>query len=187
MKFQRRSIVTRLHVVAISVAMTNGLLPLRASALDQAFSPPIHAPWGKVADNKIYAQKVVNDVMAENPELVALGLHAVPPGVDAKPGEPGEVSIAQVIDNIGEPDSPGDLEIAHQQAVKIFVGTFKGIPRMRVMAPLRDGSGRVIGLALFAFKDVEMAPISAHLKADRILEQLAARFPDQASLFKAMP
>jgi hypothetical protein len=36
---------------------------------------------GKAADNHIHAQAVLNAIMAANPDLVAIGLHAVPPGI----------------------------------------------------------------------------------------------------------
>jgi hypothetical protein len=151
----------------------------------QTFTPPTQAPWGKRADNMIWAQKVLNDIMAGAPDLAALGLHAVPPGVPALPGDPGQVVIAQVDDLIGKPDSPGDLEVAKKEMTKIFYAPLSGVMRLRVLAPLHDARGRTIGLAIFSFRTgPKVTPLSAHARATALLARMARQFPDQASLFR---
>ena len=153
----------------------------------QSFSPPAGPPWGKPGDNHILAQKVVNDMMAANPDLAALGLHAIPPGVNAKPGEPGQVIVAQVADRIGAPDGAGDLEVTKQEQVRIYQARLDGVMRMRVMAPLRDAGGRTIGLAVLLFKlGPNVTDLSVHARANAILTELAKRIADQASLFKSV-
>ena len=170
------------------VILAAGCVICCTDAVAQGFSAPAQAPWGKAADNKILAQQVVNEIMAANSDLVSLGLHSVPPGVAAKPGEVGQVIIAQVADRIGAPDGAGDLEVSKQEQVRIYQAKLDGVMRERVMAPLRDGAGRTIGLAVLLFK---LAPgvtaLSAHMRAEAILTELAKRFPDQDSLFRPAP
>lgn len=173
-----------LYIIRTGILIAS--LPLAcASASAQSFSAPTQAPWGKPADNHILAQKVVNDLMAANPDLVALGLHSIPPGVNAKPGEPGQVIVAQVADRIGAPDGPGDLEVTKQEQVRIYQAKLDGVVRMRVMAPLRDGAGTNIGLAVLLFKlDPGVTALSVHTRANAILMEIATRVPNQASLFQ---
>jgi hypothetical protein len=178
---------TSLQYVFRAGVLISSLTLACADASAQKFSAPAQAPWGKAADNHILAQTVVNDLMAANPDLVAVGLHSVPPGVTAKPGEPGQVIVAQVADSIGSPDSPGDLEVTRQEQVRIYQGKLAGVARMRVMAPLRDGAGRNIGLVVLVFKlDPGVTDLSAHARANGILAEIAKRIPDQASLFQSV-
>lgn len=172
------------HVIRTGILIA-GLSLACVSVSAQGFSTPTQAPWGKFSDNHILAQKVVNDLMAANPDLVALGLHAIPPGVSAKPGEAGQVIVAQVADRIGAPDGPSDLEVTKQEQVRIYQAKLDGVMRMRVMAPLRDGAGRNIGLAVLLFKlDPDVTDLSAHMRANAILAEIRKRVPDQASLFE---
>jgi hypothetical protein len=156
-------------------------------AMAQTFDPPKQAPWGKPADNKILAQKIVNQTMAENPDLISLGFHSIPPGVHANPGEPGQVIIAQIHDRIGAPDGPADLEGAQQDMIRIFRTKEDGLPRMRYMATLRDAAGRNVGLAVLIFKDPKMTAFDAHTRAETILTAISKKIPDQAALYSPVP
>src|SRR5258708_13786154 len=64
---------------------------------------------GKAADNAIYAQTLANEVMANHPELVVIGLHAL------KPGNKEETMIASNLDRIGKKDDEDDLPVAHDR------------------------------------------------------------------------
>jgi hypothetical protein len=156
-------------------------------ALAQTFDPPKQAPWGKPADNKILAQKIVNQIMAENPDLISLGFHSIPPGVNANPGEPGQVIIAQVHDRIGAPDGDADLIGSKQNMIRIFKSKEDGMMRMRYMADLRDSAGRDVGLAVLIFKDPAITTLDAHIRADKILTAIAQKIPNQAALFSPVP
>jgi hypothetical protein len=139
---------------------------------------------GKAADNHIHAQAVLRAVMAANPDLVAIGLHAVPPGIDAAPGEPGSQIIAQTADAIGTKDSPMDMETVKLDQMRINLAPLAGVMRMKVAAPLRDGSQRIIGLAVLSFRPTPaMDKLKAHIRADAILAAFARAFADKASLF----
>jgi hypothetical protein len=144
---------------------------------------PVPSVPGKAADNHIYAQQLVREMMAQDPDLVAMALHSIPPGVRARPGEVGQVCIASTLDKIGEADSPDDLEVAAKDQVIIGLAPLGRIVRLKVAAAFRDRSGRILGYCMISFrKDVD--PLTAHERADKILRELAARIPDSASLFR---
>ena len=65
----------------LRLAALPGLLLGLAIPAFAADTPPA---WGKAADNKIYAQQLVNELMAKYPELVVVGLHLTAPGAKAE-------------------------------------------------------------------------------------------------------
>jgi hypothetical protein len=167
----------QIHLKLVCSILTLGLLgalwPVRAAD---------ELPLIKAADNKIFAQKLVNEVMAANPDLMAIGLHAIPPGGT------NQVVIAQTDDIIGKKDSAGDLEVTNLDQAKIYPATLGGKPRMKVMIAWHDGAGRKIGLAVLSFKPGEgVTALSAHIKAAKILDGLAVKIPNLAALFQPMP
>jgi hypothetical protein len=173
-----RKIVSRLQLRRATLAASLFCLP----------SPPVHSQpsqhLGKAADNHIHAQAVLNAIMAANPDLVAIGLHAVPPGIDTPPGSPDSQIIAQSADEIGRKDSPMDLEPVKLDQIRINLASLAGIMRMKVAAPLRDGSQRIIGLAVLSFRPApDMDKMKAHMRADKILAEFARDFPNHDSLF----
>jgi hypothetical protein len=165
-------------------ALLASLFGLLSPAAHSQTPPPVTAHLGKAADNHIHAQAVLNAVMAANPDLVAIGLHAVPPGIDAPPGSPDSQIIAQSADEIGRKDAPIDLEPVKHDQILIYLAPLAGIPRMKVMVPLRDASQRIIGLAVLSFRPSPgMDKMKAHIRTDEILATFARNFPDKASLF----
>src|SRR5260221_756351 len=71
----------------------------------QTAALPAEAPLGKAADNKIYAQQLVNDLLAANGDLLAVGIHALPPGGTEY------MIVAHSRDLIGKKDSEADVEM----------------------------------------------------------------------------
>lgn len=57
----------------------------------------------KAADNRVYAQALVNEVIKANPDLIIVGFHAVAPGAK------NQSMIASTLDRIGEKDDDEDL------------------------------------------------------------------------------
>ncbi len=172
--------------------MINPIPILALALLGAAVAPqnafPDRPPWTKAADNKIHAQAVIDRLMANEPDLVAIGLHSVPPGVAARPNEPGQVVIAQVDDIIGRPDTSQDLDIGRLEQIRIFRAPLGGVMRMRFYSPLYDRAGRNIGLVVLAFRlSAKTTALSTHIKAARILRTLSDQFSDQAALFEKAP
>ena len=139
--------------------------------------------WGKAADNRIYAQQLVNELMAADPTLLSAALHVAPPGARLPQ------IVAHTQDLIGKPDSPADLEMikADQMVIgpEMVEHTTQVISRMVVHAPLRDRSGAVIGLAVFSFKrHPGLEKLDAAVRAEGMLEQLAQKIPAVAALLE---
>jgi hypothetical protein len=138
--------------------------------------------YGKAADNKIYAQQLVLQVMAENLDLAGVGLHAIPPG--KKDYE----IVAQIRDLIGKKSSPDDIEVIERDAVKIYPFVITGSPRFSALAALRDTAGNIIGMAALSFKrEAGVDRLTVHARLVTIMTQLALKIPNRDALFKPSP
>jgi|ERR1035437_2006969 hypothetical protein len=171
--------VRRILRGSICCTVALGLAALRA----QPTLPPADPAWGKASDNKIYAQKLVNDIMATHPDLLSVALHATRPG-----GTIPEI-VAHVQDLIGKKDSEEDLSVIKQDLTVIgpemVEHTTQMIPRMVVHTALRDSAGAIIGMAVFSFKDGPgVDKLTVHTRAARMVDQLARDIPNSAALFK---
>lgn len=134
--------------------------------------------YGKAADNAIYAQKLVNEVMAKHPELAVVGMHALAPGQkDSK-------MIATNLDRIGKADDEDDLAVANEHKT-ILAPNMKDPSKFEVAVPLKDASGKVIGSFSAVFKytagDDEL---KMHAAALAIRDGLARKIPSAAALFE---
>jgi len=157
------------------VLLSAGLL---SAGLAQTPAAPV---WGKASANRIYAQQLVNELMAADPTLLSVALHATPAGAT----QPQIVAHTQ--DLIGKLDSPADLTMIRlDQTVigpELVEHTTQVISRMVVHAPLRDRHGTIIGLAVFSFKrHPGREKLDALVRAEAILAQLAEKIPSSAAL-----
>lgn len=133
--------------------------------------------WGKAADNHIYAQQLVNELMATHPELVVVGLHAVPPGSKE------EVMFATNLNRIGKQDDSDDIAVATEH--KIVMAPNQTDPhKFEVQVPLLDASGHYIGATGLVFKyraGDDLVELLARALAIR--DTLAQKIPNLAALF----
>src|SRR4051812_24504993 len=131
-----------------------------------AITAVAQAPLGKAADNKIFAQTLVNELMAKYPDLIIVGIHAIPPGAtDA-------AKIATNEDKIGRKDEPDDLMVS-QDSKTILSPGLHGKNRFQVLLPMKDGAGNVIGALGLVFKYQEGDPDIAFLaRANAIRDAL---------------
>lgn len=135
------------------------------------------ANWGKAADNKIYAQKLVNELMAKNPDLLVVGFHAI------KPGEKDQKMIATNLDRVGKDDDDDDKAVVIERKT-ICVPNAKEANKFEVQVPMKDATGAIIGAYGFVFQyragddEVEM-----HRKAIVLRDGLAKKIPNLAALF----
>ena len=100
--------------------------------------------FGLAADNKIFAQTLVNDLMARYPHLVTAGIHAVPPGNEA------QTIIASTLNVIGKKSDPEDVDVGAHGCTQLVPNVKLG--KFGVMLPLRDQAGRDVGALALAFK-----------------------------------
>lgn len=129
------------------------------------------------ADNKIQAQQLVNQIMNNNPALVAVGMHCVAPGTHQ------QAIIASTLNVIGKPSDPED--ILHGNTT---IEPSKKAPKLGIMLPLRDRSGKDIGSLALQFKyqpgDDQVKCFAA---ATAIRDGVARQIPSLNSLFEPIP
>ncbi len=157
--------------VALSSLLLGLALPVRA-----AENPPSPA-WGKAADNRIYAQQLVNELMAKYPELVVVGLHLTAPGAKV------ETMIATNLDRVGKQDDDDDIAVA-QEHKTVLAPNMKDPHKFEVQVPLKDAAGNFIGGAAgFVFKyNAGDDEVQLHIKALAIRDELAKKTPNLAAL-----
>ncbi len=158
------------------VILSGLLLGLILSAVSAETTPD--PAWGKAADNKIYAQQLVNRTMAAHPELLVIGMHAT------KPGTTGQRMIASNLDRIGKHDDDDDIGVATEHKT-ICAPNLKETFKFEVLMPLKVASGQVLTAAIgFVFKykagDDE---VKMHAKAVAIRDDLAKQTPSFEALF----
>jgi hypothetical protein len=158
----------------ILILATLLLAPLARSA-----EPAANPVWGRAADNHIFAQQLVNELMAAHPELVVIGLHATVPGAKD------ETMIATNLDRVGKVDDDDDIAVAKEHKT-ILAPNQKDPNKFEVQVPLKDRSGKFLGASAgFVFKyhagDDE---VELHQKALAIRDALAAKTPDLATLLQ---
>ncbi|MDB6169372.1 MAG: hypothetical protein JWM88_2236 [Verrucomicrobia bacterium] len=161
------------------------LMAILALATAQAGAQPAAAApekLGKPAENRIYAQQLVNEMLAANPDLLDVGLHAI------RPGGTDLYIIADGLDIIGRKDAPNNLEMMNRDQTILEPRLLGKTPRMAVHTPLRNSAGDIVGLAVFSFKRGDgMDKLTAYVRSATLLAQLAKKVPDTASLFQPVP
>jgi hypothetical protein len=154
-------------------------LPVAILACAWTASASAEEKLGKAADNAIYAQTLVNATVAQHPELIIVGMHAL------KPGAKIETMIAANIDRIGKKDDDDDLAVAHEKKT-ILAPNMKDPTKFEVALPLKDASGKVIGSLSTVFKySAGDDEVKMHAAAVAIRDDLARKIPTSADLFKA--
>lgn len=153
-------------IAASALSLTLGSIGLKAETA-----------LGKAADNKIYGQVVINDLMRENPDLIIASIHTVAPGAKD------QTMVASTMDRIGEKDDDEDLVVVSEQAT-ILARSLKEPQKFKVHMPLEDASGKVIGLLVLIFK-AEPGNDETHYceRALAIRANVAKRITDTRLLF----
>ena len=100
--------------------------------------------YKRAAENKIFAQSLVFELMAENPLLVTAGMHCAPAA-----GGPLAI-LASTLDVIGKPSDPEDIQVGVDGLTHIYPNP--QLPKLGIMLPLHDREGKIIGALALAFK-----------------------------------
>ena len=137
------------------------------------------ATWHKAADNKIVAQKLVNDLMKAHPELLIVGIHGVAPG--AKSG----TMIATNLDRVGKVSDEDDNAVADDHRIILEIN--KTDPtRFEVLIWMKDAKGNELDAAVgFVFKynkktDSDVAMLT---KGEALRDELASKIPSWEAIF----
>jgi hypothetical protein len=158
------------------------LLSVASPLLLAQATPEEMATWTKAADNKIYAQKLVNELMAAHSELLVVGLHAT------KPGSKEQRMIATNLDRIGKADDDDDKAVSVEHKI-ILAPNPKEANKFEVQVWLKDASGKqLIAAAGLVFKyKAGDSEIKILTKALAMRDELAAKTPSFEALFETMP
>jgi hypothetical protein len=136
--------------------------------------------YGLAADNKIYAQTLIKQIMAANPDLFSAGMHCVPPGGDA------QAIIASTLNVIGKRSDPPDVEVGTQD--ETIISPNLKVPKLGIMMPLHDRSGKEIGAFALAFKyHAGEDQVKFLAAATAIRDRVAQQIPALAALFAPAP
>jgi len=131
--------------------------------------------YGLAADNKIQAQRLVNEIMAAHPDLVAVGMHCI------APGSARQAIVASTLNVIGKPSDPED--ILHGSTV---IAPSAKFPKLGIMLPLHDRTGKELGSLALQFKyQAGEDQVKYLAEATAIRDHVAQEIPALADLFAA--
>jgi hypothetical protein len=142
-----------------------------AAGAPVAFAAPEHPKNWTPPAAKIYAQKLVDEIMATHSELISVTFHGVPPGqTDAY-----TMFAGSFPDRIGNADDPDDIDIS-KKGITILDPRWHRpndtVKKFVMMLPLRDASGENIGEIVIAYKN---PPNSGKTEKDFFLASSALR------------
>jgi hypothetical protein len=144
-----------------------------------AVGSPVAAAQPPTIPAKIYAQQLVDETVAEHPELLVVAMHVTPPkGSD-------NVIIASNVGRIGAKATPNDLRVIRTGGTKLAVD---GGRRFHAELALRDTSGANVGALDLEFpyhRGDEQAALRQ--QAELIRDDLARRILNVANLFDPYP
>jgi len=157
--------------------LTTLLLWVCACTLGAAGLTAADTKFGLAADNRIRAQQLVRDIMAANPGLLTAGMHCVPPGAEK------QSIIASTLNVIGKPSDPEDI----LRGSTTIAPNLK-VPKLGIMLPLHDQTGKEIGSLGLAFKyQAGEDQVKYLAEATAIRDRVARQIPTLASLFETTP
>jgi len=134
---------------------------------------------------KIYAQQLVDEIMATHPELVSVAFHGVPPG------QPDTYTMfaGPWPDRIGNADDPDDIDIS-KKGITILSPRWHRpddtVRRFLVMLPLWDASGEIISAVVIAYKnpsDSRKSEKDFFLAALALRDSLQKKIKNRTALF----
>ena len=135
-------------------------------------------PWDKNFGPNTYAQKLTNEIVARNPDILVVMLHATPPQ-----GGP-NVVIGSNIGRFGKVADEDDLRIINTAATNLEVAG-EGDDRFETAMPMYDASHKQIGALGIVFHLTPGADKEAiHARGRKIRDELAKKIPNNAALFK---
>ena len=138
---------------------------------------------------KIYAQKLSDETMAQHPELLSVTLHGTPPGQS----NVYTMFAGSYPERIGNPDDPDDIDVSKKGITIIdprWHRTNDNPKKFVVLMPMRDKAGENIGLVVYAFKEPPGNPNASAVEKDyfaksaQLRDDLAKRIPSYKALFE---
>ena len=134
---------------------------------------------------KIYAQQLVDEIMATHGDLISVTLHGVPPGQT----DTYTMFAGSFPDRIGNSDDPDDIDISKKGITILdprWHRTNDTVRKFVMMLPLRNASGENVGEIVLAYKN----PVNSgktekqfYLAASGLRDRLMKKIPSYAALF----
>jgi len=147
----------------------NGVLPLLLVLGSALF---VSAQEGK----KIYAQKLVDETLANHKEVVIMAMHVTPPG------KTDNVIIASNIGRIGKKADEDDMRVIETGKPNLEVNK-KG-DHFEVELVLQDQSGKTIGAVGIVFMYEKGKEAEFQKKAEQVRDEMKQKTPTLAKLFE---
>ena len=167
-------------VIAAALAASLAFASSAAWSADKNWKAPAH---------KIYGQKLSDDTMAKQPELLSITLHGVPPGLE----KVYTMFAGSFPDRVGNADDPDDIDVI-VKGITILDPRWKRTKddpkKFVVLMPMRDASGENIGLVVYAFKqppaNANVSSVEAEYlaKSNALRDELAKKIPTYKALFE---
>ncbi|MFL6605708.1 MAG: hypothetical protein ACJ8R9_30880 [Steroidobacteraceae bacterium] len=147
---------------------------------------PAHPKNWTPPAGRIYAQKLVDEIMASHPELISMTFHGVPPGQT----ETYTMFAGSFPDRIGNADDPDDVDVS-KKGITIVDPRWRrpndAVKKFVMILPLRDTSAENVGEIVLAYKN----PVGSgktetdfFLAATRLRDNLMKKIPSCAALFE---
>lgn len=167
---QARNIAQRVRTISVVIFSLLTFMPAALRAEGEG--------WIKASDNKTYGQALVTEIMQGHPALLTAGLHAVAPGKKV------QSIVASTLDRIGKEDDEGDLLVGEKGAT-VLTPALSDPPRLGILLPLLDASGKRIGALALAYKYHGVAEEAKfYNESVAIRDAIAKKIPNLSILFK---
>jgi hypothetical protein len=157
-----------------------------AAGAPVAFAAPEHPKNWTPPPAKIYAQKLVDEIMVTHSELISVTFHGVPPGqTDAY-----TMFAGSFPDRIGNADDPDDIDIT-KTGITILDPRWHRpndtVKKFVMMLPLRDAADENVGEIVLAYQnpsDSGKSEKDFFLAALALRDTLQLQIPTYAALFQ---
>lgn len=153
MKSDRKSSITLVFTVFLTLLVPSiGSAKPNPNEIPRAPSTPDTPKNWVPPDKPIFAQKLVDELMASHPEVVSITMHGTPPGADQ---DVYTMFAGSFPDRIGNESSPGDIIsiVKGVTQVESKWGSPNWKKKVSIVLPLKDSNGAYLKAAMVvAFK-----------------------------------
>lgn len=143
-----RTLTKTLLVATLSVVSVASLNVADAAT---PAAPPHPRNWTPPGE-KIYAQVLSEQIMAQHPELLSVTFHGVPPGMK----DNYTMFAGSYVDRIGNADDPDDIDISTKGITIVdprWHRPHDTVKKFVMMLPLRNAAGENVGEIVLAYKN----------------------------------
>ncbi|MDP9049631.1 MAG: hypothetical protein M3O31_02765 [Acidobacteriota bacterium] len=167
------------HVGVDKAALVQQAAAIRAELSKRILDPQniMEAyPFDPQIPSRTYAQKLVDQSLSANPDVLVLVIHAMPPNRKSN------VILGSNIGRIGKKSDEEDTAASKTGEGLVKLGDSK--TRYEVILPLKDSGGELIGSLTVALRaDTNTTETKAKARAEKVRDALSSHISDRAALF----